>query len=115
MNISEYVALKNKPDKDALDLEILDDYENHIMMNAWIEFCNHLPEEPVSEYGYKRPVWCDGEIILCESENLAETVADMFELITGECDCHTGYYDPEEDERNNEVNDHTGWYYVDFD
>ena len=25
---------------------------------------------------------------------------------------NTGYYDPEEDKRNNEVDKFTGWYYV---
>lgn len=25
---------------------------------------------------------------------------------------NTGYYDPEEDERNHEVDRHTGWWYI---
>ena len=29
-----------------------------------------------------------------------------------EVEINTGYYDPEEDERNNEVDRYTGWWYV---
>jgi hypothetical protein len=40
----------------------------------------------------------------------------MIEDLTG-CygDIHTGYYNPEDDEHSNEVDDHTGWWYVDYD
>ena len=52
----------------------------------------------------------DGEI-LCKTEQQAEGVADFLEDL-GFQNVTTGYYDPEEDKRNNEVDDRTGWYYI---
>ena len=63
-----------------------------------------------NRHGY----WTDGEEILCKTEEAAEYLADFLEDI-GFDYVHTGYYDPEEDKRNNEVDDHTGWYYVTVD
>lgn len=56
--------------------------------------------------------WFDGEEILCRKESQAEALADFFEDLYAYPAIVTGYYDPAEDERNGEVNDHTGWYYV---
>ena len=63
-----------------------------------------------NRHGY----WTDGEEILCKTEEAAEHLADFLEDL-GFDSVRTGYYDPEEDQRNNEVNDHTGWYYVTVD
>ena len=57
-------------------------------------------------------IWTDGEEVLCETEQLAENIADFFDALYGTQTVNTGYYDPEEDERNNEVDRHTGFYYV---
>lgn len=62
----------------------------------------------------RRGYWTDGEEILCKTEAAAEHLANFLEDIGFDI-VHTGYYDPEEDRRNNEVNDHTGWYYVNID
>lgn len=59
-------------------------------------------------------IWTDGSEILCNTENRAEVVADFLEALGFE-EVRTGYYDPEEDKRNHEVDHHTGWWYVDFD
>lgn len=116
MNISEYVFIANKEHRDSLDEEIKDDYENHITMNCFGEYADHLPTTPVNQYGKKNPVWTDGTEILCETEDMAKIIADMFEYITGETQTmHYHYYDPEEDEREGCVDSHTGWWYVDFD
>ena len=116
MNISEYVFIANKEHRDALDEEIKTDYEEHIFSNVFCEYADHLPEKPFDQYGNKNPVWCDGSEILCESEILAKTIADMLEYITGECEyVRYHYYDPKDDERSGEVDDHTGWWCVDFD
>ena len=115
MTINDYVFLVNK-ERDALDEELKEDYEYHITTNAFCEYAEHLPTDPVNQYGKKNPVWTDGTEILCETEDMAKIIADMFEYITGET--HTtryGYYDPEEDRRDGCVDNHTGWYYVDFD
>ena len=61
-------------------------------------------------------IWSAGDEILCKTETAANTLADMLELLyrsQGEDVCvNTGYYDPEEDERNGEVDRYTGWWYV---
>lgn len=58
------------------------------------------------------PIWSSGDEIFCEDEMTAEHIADLIDMMYGESVVNTGYYDPEEDERNNEVRDTTGFYYV---
>ncbi len=50
--------------------------------------------------------------ILSSDQNEVETLANFFNQLYGESTCTTGYYDPEEDARNNEVDAYTGLYYV---
>lgn len=63
--------------------------------------------------------WSDIETeILCATEELADRLADRIESLY-EADgedvlLSTGYYDPEEDKRNDEVDEYTGWWYVQF-
>ena len=77
-------------------------------MHTWTYLVMCLQKNSVqNRHGY----WTDGEEILCKTEEAAENLANFLEDI-GFDTVHTGYYDPEEDRRNNEVNDHTGWYYV---
>lgn len=60
-----------------------------------------LPDEPAR-------IWTkDGDEILCEKEQIAETLADLFDAIYGEPTVNTGYYDPDEDERNGETDERT--------
>ena len=54
----------------------------------------------------------DGTEILSSNENEIEALANLFDQLYEEGTCNTGYYDPEEDERNNEVDAYTGLYYV---
>lgn len=64
-------------------------------------------------------IWTDGNEILCKTESAADTIADMLETLYKtqgeEITAITGYYDPKEDERNNEVDRYTGWWYVSID
>ena len=64
-------------------------------------------------------IWTNGDDILCKTESAADTLADMFEHLYKMQDeeilVNTGYYDPEEDKRNNEVDRNTGWWYVNID
>ena len=82
------------------------------------EFMAQLPTNPPDK-GLEEdcPIWVKGDTIMCRSEWLAETICNIIERLCGDATPigHTGYYDPEEDERNNEVDEMTGWYYVDFD
>lgn len=64
-------------------------------------------------------IWSDGDEILCKTKELAESVADMLEMLyvsQGEAmSVVTGFYDPAEDKRNNEEDEHTGWWCVTID
>jgi hypothetical protein len=64
-------------------------------------------------------VWSSGYEILCKTEDGADALADMFECLYKAQDeeilINTGYYDPEEDARNGELDSFTGWWYVNID
>ena len=61
-------------------------------------------------------VWSDGTEILCRTESAAEAIADLlWQLYNAQGEEMTvlyGHYDPEEDERNDEQDRYTGWWYV---
>lgn len=58
----------------------------------------------------------NGDELLFKYESDCEYVADLLDWCLFDSDeCHTGYYDPEEDERDNCVDANTGWYYIDWD
>ena len=50
--------------------------------------------------------------ILTTEESEAEALANFFDQLYGEGTVNTGYYNPEEDKRNDEVDAYTGLYYV---
>ena len=54
----------------------------------------------------------DGTEILSADESEIEALANFFDQLYGEGTVNTGYYDPVEDKRNNEVDAYTGLYYV---
>lgn len=65
-------------------------------------------------------IWSDEDAeILVKTESAANTIADLIELLYKmqgeEVLINTGYYDPEEDKRNNEEDRYTGWWYVNID
>lgn len=62
-------------------------------------------------------IWSDGyEEILCKTEAAADAVADLIQQLYAsqgeDVTVVTGYYDPEEDKRNNEEDEYTGWWCV---
>lgn len=59
-------------------------------------------------------IWSNGEEILCETEQLAECIADLFDAIYGGQAAVTGYYDDEwhTDDPGSEDTNVDGWYYV---
>lgn len=61
-------------------------------------------------------VWTSGDEILCKSESAANAIADilttLYKTQGDEIFVNIGFYDPEEDERNGEVDKYTGWWYV---
>lgn len=77
----------------------------------WMEMIvNALPNYPDGI------IWTDEDKILVKTESAANTIADLIEALyrTQGKDIlvNTGYYDPEEDKRNNEEDRYTGWWYV---
>ena len=54
----------------------------------------------------------DGTEILSTEESEVDAIANLFDQLYEMGTTNTGYYDPEEDERNGEVNEYTGFYYV---
>ena len=79
-------------------------------LDKFLELLPMLPKHPIA-VGF----WTDGDEILTKNEAHADALADFIDSICGMTTAHTGYYDPVEDERSGEVDDHTGYYYVDFD
>lgn len=80
----------------------------------WMEMIvNALPNYP------DRIIWTDEDEILVKTESAASTIADLIEALyrtQGEdILVNTGYYDPEEEKRNNEEDRYTGWWYVNID
>lgn len=79
-------------------------------MDFFQTICDSLPDYSEGK------VWSNGSEILVKTESAAETLADIIEYVSKANDievlCHTGYYDPEEDKRNNEEDRYTGWWYV---
>ena len=63
-------------------------------------------------------MWFDGERILSPNKSDINWLMTFFEELVDETKVDfltvTGYYDPEEDKRNNEVDDHTGMYYLEI-
>ena len=82
-------------------------------MITFNEICNQLPKEPHYLYGRSTIIWAVEDEILCDDKDVAEIVADILEHM-GFDEVNTGYYDPEEDAISGEVDNHTGWWYVDI-
>lgn len=55
--------------------------------------------------------WSDGTDILCKTEEEARGVANFLEDM-GFTSISTGYYDPDEDERNGCVDEKTGCWFI---
>ena len=80
-----------------------------INKNLW-EIFALLNTKNNSKHGFR----IVGDELLCKTKEQAEVIADFFEDL-GFDYVRTGYYDPEEDTKENCVDKYTGWYYVDFD
>lgn len=61
-------------------------------------------------------VWSNGSEILCKTETAADAISDLlWQLYNAQDEAVTvitGYYDPDEDKRNDEEDRYTGWWYV---
>lgn len=66
-----------------------------------------------SEDNHDPDFWSDGELIYASTEYRANIIADFIDAIYGDSVAATGYFDPDEDERNDLVTKATGWHYID--
>lgn len=102
-SILEYVDCKNE--------DLRRGFEEHIYDKVFCSFAETLPKAPSNNVD----VWTDGSEILCRTESIATAIANGLDAISGSPESVTGYYNPVEDAINGEIDDHTGWWYVDFD
>lgn len=88
--------------------------------DSMLEAIHFLPEEHMDLYTQlinaleKHPtdrMFTDGEEILCRSSSDANVVADVLSAVMDEA-VNVSYYDPKEDERNDETNHYTGLWAV---
>lgn len=70
------------------------------------EILKRLPTQPEDGKAF----WANSEEILCKNEVAINHIADLLDAMG--YDAVTGYYDPAEDERDGEVDEYTGYYYV---
>ena len=73
-------------------------------MWPFLLWCLQQQEE---RHGY----WTNGQDILCPTEDAADKLADFLEDLGFDV-VNTGYFDPEEDARNGETDECTGYWYV---
>ena len=100
-------------DKETQDVPLRDVWHdetaNQIRIEVNLFLDQILPVDyPLCDWAF----WTDGTEILTKSEELA---ARMERIVSFFADGHYHYYDPEEDKRNGETDNHTGYWYVDWD
>lgn len=79
------------------------------LSKAYMAMCDALPKRPSAD----EPFWSTGSIILARTVEKANELADFLDETFGAV-AVTGFYDPEEDERNNAVDMCTGYWYIDI-
>lgn len=75
---------------------------------VWDWIAERFPKSPDTA---KDGIWYDGDEFLCRTDAQVEGIADWMANVAG-LETATGYYDPEEDQRNGETDQRTGWYYA---
>lgn len=106
--------------KSTLYSAIIIGINNYIKIRGGIESWKKIEWfDVISEHlrGYSEgSVWSAGCELLCRTEDAANALADMLEQLYAsqgeEVIVNTGYYDPEEDKRNDEEDRYPGWWYV---
>ena len=96
-----------------------DDYDDY-MTDAWDvldSIINRLPNVWNNDFDTSGvEIATNGYELLFKYECDCERIADLLDEKVFCCpETHTGYYNPEEDERSGETDANTGWYYIDWD
>ena len=111
MNITDYI--------NSTDADERYDFESHVFDSVFDKFCKNLPtpEEHEKDIHNAIDVWfseVSGEI-MCRTEELANMILKIMRDISGEhFEGDVGYYDPEEDERDDCIDDRTCWWAISF-
>ena len=106
-----YAEISQLPGKSAIR-SVLQKLCDHINKETnWFEEINTR----LRDYS-EGEIWSLGDELLCKTEDAANTLADLLEQLYRsqgeEIIVNTGFYDPDEDKRNNEEDRCTGWWYV---
>lgn len=88
-------------DRDNLGIATFND-----MIDALQKLCIESDNEP--------KFWTDGEKILSKDKAALNGIADMIDQLADYGICCTGYYDPEEDKRNDCIDEYTGYYWLEL-
>lgn len=80
--------------------------EEKIPGKIWGRFCEGLPVIPGNG-----EIWSDGCEIMCKTLTLCDAIYEALTRL-GLDNLTTGYYDPDEDLRDNIFDLYTGWYYI---
>jgi hypothetical protein len=80
--------------------------EQEALVATFNQMLAPLPKQPDERLKF----WTNGEDILCRTKEEAETIADLLDSMGYVAS--TGYFDPDEDERNEETDECTDYYYV---
>lgn len=86
-------------------------------VQSFEDILHRLPGKDIDLDDNMFGIWVDKDTILCLDEYDAEDIADWLEefpFMEGYV-VQTGYFDPEEDERMDEVDEYTGLAYVTVD
>lgn len=86
-------------------MQAIEKYETELLE----AFLNQFPRKPTA------PAWYDGSQVMVKSAEHADFLADLLESLFHIDYVNTGYYDPEEDKRDNCTDEYTGWHYVSWD
>ena len=68
----------------------------------------------VIEHNQTSDLWCDDYSILTPKEDIHKAILLVFDSLGFHNDLVTGYYDPKEDERDENVDEFTGNYYIEL-
>ena len=108
--------LPKEPDKNTFELDsgLIDAAYCKLNRANDISDVNDGFIESLAKAGF----WTNGDFILCPTEDEQDVMLAFLETMILELQedysLLSGYYDSDEDQRNNEVDDCTGFYYVDI-
>ena len=104
-------------ERELKDMTPVEGDEDQLFDLAWERICdimNRLPNVWKDDLEWLEvDVATNGDELLFKYRRDCEKIADLLDSnVFGWAESHTGYYDPDEDARDNCVDANTGWYYI---